>query len=132
MARSPQTEVIHLDTHVVCWLYAGSVELLSVRARDAIERGQLATSPIVRLELQFLFEIGRIVAGPDEVLASLGREIGLITASTSFDEVVTSAQSLNWTRDVFDRLIVAGSAVARAPLVTKDRLIRRHHKEAIW
>jgi PIN domain nuclease of toxin-antitoxin system len=38
----------------------------------------------------------------------------------------------HWTRDPFDRLLV-GHALARgAPLLTKDRLIRRHFRQAIW
>ena len=47
MARAPATEVVHLDTHIVCWLYEGRTDLLSETARDAVERGQLGVSPIV-------------------------------------------------------------------------------------
>ena len=54
MARSRKRRLIHLDTHVVCWLYAGRLELLSPAARGAIERATLAVSPMVGLELQYL------------------------------------------------------------------------------
>lgn len=132
MARAPEAEVVHLDTHVVCWLYEGHIDLLSQPARDAMEHGQLAVSPIVDLELQLLYEIGRIVKGPETVLVALGREIGLQVASTAFAEVVAAARRLHWTRDPFDRLIVAGAALASAKLVTKDRLIRRHYAASLW
>ena len=132
MARAPQAEVVHLDTHIVCWLYEGRVDLLSATARDAIERGQLVASPIVDLELQLLYEIGRILKGPETVLATLAREIGLQMAANGFREIVAAARRLKWTRDPFDRLIVAAAALGAAKLVTKDRLIRRHYAAALW
>jgi len=39
---------------------------------------------------------------------------------------------MDWTRDVFDRLIAAESAATEVPLITKDRTIRAHHKLSIW
>jgi len=39
---------------------------------------------------------------------------------------------MDWTRDVFDRLIAAESAATDIPLITKDRTIRAHHKLSIW
>jgi PIN domain nuclease of toxin-antitoxin system len=37
--------------------------------------------------------------------------------------VVTQAMPLSWTRDPFDRLIVATAILHRAPLVTRDERI---------
>jgi len=39
---------------------------------------------------------------------------------------------LSWTRDAFDRLIVAQAALDRAALVTRDRLILKHYPKALW
>jgi PIN domain nuclease of toxin-antitoxin system len=39
---------------------------------------------------------------------------------------------MDWTRDVFDRLIAAESMAMDIPLITKDRAIRAHHKLSIW
>ena len=47
MARAAKTEVVHLDTHVVCWLYEGRADLLSMAARETVERANLVTTPIV-------------------------------------------------------------------------------------
>ena len=45
---------------------------------------------------------------------------------------VEAAERLSWTRDPFDRLIVAQASLAGAPLVTKDRMIRKHFAKAAW
>ena len=132
MARTPQAEVVHLDTHVVCWLYAGRSDLLSATVVDALERGQLFVSPVVDLELQLLYEIRRISKGPQVVLAALGREIGLEVTAPPLPRVVATARALGWARDPFDRLIVAEALLTSATLITKDRLIRRHCAAALW
>ncbi len=42
------------------------------------------------------------------------------------------AETLQWTRDPFDRLIVATSQATGIPLLTKDRNILANFKLAIW
>ena len=132
MARPRKPRLIHLDTHVVCWLYEGRVDLLSRAARDAIERGALAISPMVGLEVQYLREIGRLKHGARRILAALRRELGLALSDFPFATVAARAQTLTWTRDPFDRLIAAEAAVARARLVTRDDSLRRHFPSALW
>jgi PIN domain nuclease of toxin-antitoxin system len=132
MARIGQSQVVHLDTHIVCWLFEGRTDLLSEPARQALEEGQLFVSPIVTLELQYLFEIKRITKRPEVVLASLREDIDLDMAPQSFDSIVKEATGLAWTRDPFDRLIVAAAMVAHASLVTKDSSIHKHCPNAIW
>ncbi|HWL59958.1 MAG TPA: PIN domain-containing protein [Microbacteriaceae bacterium] len=115
---------LHLDTHVVVWLAAGEVHRIpaATRARLAVE--PLRVSPMVKLELAYLREIGRIAASPDEILAELGRSIGLATDGTAFIDVVASAMHLDFTRDAFDRLILAQAITVDALLVTKDERMR--------
>lgn len=132
MARTGQPQVIHLDTHIVCWLFEGRTDLLSEAARQALEEGHLFVSPIVILELQYLFEIKRVIKRPDAVLAGLRKDLDLDTAPQSFDSIVRHAIGLAWTRDPFDRLIVAAAMVAHAGLVTKDATIHKHWANAIW
>ena len=132
MARTEKPGLIHLDTHIVCWLYEARIDLLSEPARAAIERGRLFVSPIVDLELQYLYEIGRINKGPTAILAALASEIGLAVDSQPLTSIVGRARELSWTRDPFDRLIVAGARLAGGRLVTKDTLIRKHCKSALW
>ena len=52
--------MIHLDTHVVVWLYQGDVKKLSQRAQQLIEDNDICISPMVMLEIEYLFEIKRI------------------------------------------------------------------------
>lgn len=115
---------LHLDTHVVVWLAAGEARRIpeATRARLAVE--PLRVSPMVKLELAYLREIGRITASADEILAELGRSIGLATDGTPFIDVVAAATRLGFTRDAFDRLILAQATAVGAQLVTKDERMR--------
>ena len=132
MAKRTES-VIYLDTHVVAWLYDALVSRLSKAAEEAIERSSvLAASPMVRLELQYLHEIGRILAPPSEILAELRQSIGLRESDPSLSVVVDSALGIDWTRDTFDRLIVAEAQHANAALVTKDLRMRDNYDRAIW
>lgn len=122
----------YLDTHVVAWLFAGHVDLVSATARRAIEEHDLLISPMVALELQYLLEVKRVTQPPDVVLGALQTEIGLRVCAEPFPAVARLAVEHTWTRDPFDRLIVAQAALREAPLVTKDTGIRRHYRQATW
>lgn len=124
--------MIYLDTHVVVWLYAGLVRKLSQIAKNLIRRNDLLISPMVRLELSFLYEIGKIKASPQTVLAELETSIGLQEAKRDFRDVIRHARHLSWTRDPVDRIITAYAALDERMLLTSDREIRQHYKNARW
>jgi PIN domain nuclease of toxin-antitoxin system len=124
--------MIFLDTHVVVWLYQGDKARFSYLAMQLLDSEELVLSPAVELELQYLFEIGRITSRGGEILAYLGRTIGLQVNECSFKSLVGSALDLSWTRDPFDRLICAHAALHSAPLITKDEKILRHYRHARW
>ena len=123
---------VYLDTHIALWLYAGQTERISTRAANLINHERIGVSPMVLLEMQYLQEIGRIAAAPRSVIADLKRRLGLTVEDRSMDTVTEGALSLTWTRDVFDRLIVAQAALDGAELVTSDQLIRKHYPKAVW
>jgi PIN domain nuclease of toxin-antitoxin system len=125
--------VIHLDTHVAAWLYA-KVELHRIPSglRDRLETEPLAVSPIVRLELGLLHEIGRLTVPAGRVLGELARAIGLAVDPSPFPDVVEAAEGLTFTRDPFDRLIGAQAIVAGAALATADRAMRSNLPVAVW
>ncbi|HEX7669539.1 MAG TPA: hypothetical protein VF395_08150, partial [Polyangiaceae bacterium] len=52
--------MIHVDTHVLVWLYGGEVEELTDLGRALIENEEVFASPMAVLELEFLHEIRRI------------------------------------------------------------------------
>lgn len=132
MARAPEPRLVYLDTHIACWLYEGRIDLISEPAATAIEGGRLRVSPIVDLELQYLYEIGRLTKGPADILPVLARELGLEVGTEPFARVVLEARKLGWTRDPFDRLIVAETVLTEALLVSKDSLIREHCAAVVW
>lgn len=125
--------VTYLDTHVVAWLYQSGANLLSARAIEAIESAaDLRISPMVRLELQYLFEIGRVREPSVGVVDDLASSLGLRVCDRPFADVALEAERFTFTRDPFDRLIVAQAALADAPLVTRDDGIRQAYERACW
>lgn len=124
--------VVYLDTHVVAWLFAGSTDLMSGKARQLIRTHDLVISPMVRLELQYLYEIGRAKAGAEAVIGDLRRSIGLSYCARPFTQIIETAERFSWTRDPFDRIIVAQAAIGRNLLITKDESLLKHYKNAVW
>lgn len=125
--------MIYLDTHVVAWLYAGGGGAIPESVALRLEASEdIRISPMVRMELQYLFEIGRVAERPLPVLDALGAALGLILCNAPFGAVVRQAEDECWTRDPFDRLIVAQARLVDAPLVTKDATIHEHYALATW
>lgn len=122
----------YLDTHVLVWLYLPRIELLSRRARSLIEAGDLLVSPMAVLELELLHEIGRLRVGAWDVLEGLQRQLVLQVCDLSFPEVALEASRQRWTRDPFDRIIVAQAALRERVLVTRDESMRQHYEHAKW
>jgi PIN domain nuclease of toxin-antitoxin system len=117
---------------VVGWLYEGADERIPNAARRLIESGEPFVSPIVELELTYLYEVRRVTKPATAPLGALRKSIGLQTADVSLSALTDAATELSWTRDPFDRLIAAQAIVADAPLVTADRTILEHLPLAVW
>ena len=125
--------MIYLDTHVVLLLYDKELGKIPQKAVEAIEKADdLRISPIVLLELQYIYEIKRIRYVPKIIVDFLARTINLSVCDLPFPDAVAAATALGWTRDPFDRLIVGHALAQGAKLVTKDRLIRENHTQTIW
>lgn len=78
----------YLDTHVVAWLYATGAEMLSLRAARAVANDDLHISPMVRLDLRYLHEIGRLREAPQPVIEELTAKLGLRICPAAFSAVV--------------------------------------------
>ena len=87
---------------------------------------------MVRLELQYLYEIGRVAQPPLPVIDALQSNLGLIVCDAAFPAIVRAAESQTWTRDPFDRLIVAQASLFEASLVTKDFTIQANYPHTLW
>lgn len=124
--------MIYLDTHVLIWLYEGLLNKFPAKAFQQLENNKLLISPMVQLELEYLYEIKRIACQANEILNELIVKLGLAFSDESFKQVIYKATQLNWTRDPFDRIIVATAALEDSPLLTKDSKINNHYPYAIW
>lgn len=125
-------EVTYLDTHVVIWLFGGERHRLSSAATEQIRNEELLVSPAVVLELQLLHEMKRLRAVAVKVIERLSSEIGLAVCRLPFTSVLEHAVEQSWTRDPFDRLIVAQASANDAALVSKDGEIRGNYRRSIW
>lgn len=124
--------IIYLDTHVVAWLYQEKLNKIPQSMLYLITMNQNLISPLVALELTYLYELKRVQEPSDQVIQVLSQEIGLKICDLPFSPVIQSAIQQTWTRDPFDRIIVGQAMVNQCPLVTKDLLIHTHYVHAIW
>ena len=125
--------IAYLDTQVVVWLCQRRIDKLTEVAQRAIEESDLRISPMVLLELQYLHEIKRIRRAPQVLFQQLHTQIGLELCIHPFPSVIGSALFETWTRDPFDRVIVAQArSNASAPLVTSDEKIRKNYSRSVW
>lgn len=122
---------VMLDTHVAVALYEGKTQGLSRAALRAIDREPCCYSPAVLLELELLFEIGRLRHGAQVIAAQLATSLDIGCAGERFADVARAALPLAWTRDPFDRLIVAHAEVLNAPLVSRDAELRAHYSRVL-
>ncbi|MBT9590591.1 MAG: PIN domain-containing protein [Thiobacillus sp.] len=129
MTVSPE---VHLDTQVLVWLYVEPQRFWPAPARLLLNEGRLRYAPMARLELRYLFEIGRIKVTPEVLLSELSAKLGVAESDLPYSRVVDAAEHIDWTRDPFDRLIVAQAMAAGAALVTADHLIRDRFPDAVW
>lgn len=81
--------------------------------------------------MDLLFEIRRIERPGREVLRFLDEQVGVRLAASSFREVAEVASHLAWTRDPFDRVIVAQAELEMARLITLDSKILARFPRAL-
>lgn len=62
----------------------------------------------------------------------LAEDHGVARAEGQIGDVAEYARGFGWTRDPFDRLIVAHALAHRATLLTADETIRAHSRTARW
>nr|WP_295903200.1 PIN domain-containing protein [uncultured Bdellovibrio sp.] len=123
---------LHLDTHVVVWLYAGELRKFSKTLMDKMQKADLFISPPVLYELSMLYQIGKTRDSEDKVLTALSKEIDLQVDNIDSRKLFEKACDFTWTRDPFDRMIVASAEVAQVQLVSRDLHIHDHFKRALW
>jgi len=125
--------IAYLDTQVVAWLGKGQQKSLSKDAIRVIEKADLLISPMVVLELEYMYELNRIKRPALDVLLKLEHELHLRVCDLSFPTIADSALAEKWTRDPFDRIIVAHAKTnGFAALISSDEHIAEHYPRTIW
>ena len=87
---------------------------------------------MVIMELEYLFEIQKVKDNAKNVIDYLTEKINLQLDECGFTELIEYALHETWTRDPFDRIIVAHAKMRNASLVSADREIKKRYKKAIW
>ena len=123
--------MIALDTHIAVWLVSGEITKLSKKALKLIDTAPLSISPLVRLELEYLREIGRILIPAKRVCETLEREFGVTYSDASVLDLIVVAEKESWTRDPFDRLIVADARFRGVPLLSCDKQIAKNFAHTV-
>ncbi len=125
--------MIHIDTHIAIWLFNAERKRLTTAAMDVLAREQMGYSPMVRHELDLLYERKRLPApSPDAILQYMSAAFNAAESQIDFSRLIDKATKLKWTRDPFDRFIVAHAIVDGARLVTADERILEHFQNAVW
>ena len=119
----------YLDTHIAAQLCQGDVRRLSRQAKKLIDSdNDLRISPMVVLELEYLREIGKIRMPAAEIVRALHKDLAVRVCDVPFLRVALQALEEGWTRDAFDRIILAQARMQKAKLITRDeKVLRQYH-----
>jgi PIN domain nuclease of toxin-antitoxin system len=125
--------IAYLDTHVFVYLAENNTRRLTLDAQRLIDKADLLISPIVLLELEVLHEVGRVNLPRHDIHRKLEHEIGLRVCTLPFTHVAEVARDEAWTRDPFDRIIVAQAKANQfAYLISADETIAKHYPRTVW
>jgi PIN domain nuclease of toxin-antitoxin system len=117
-----QKAVILLDTHAAIWLHDHRPRADRLVRADAA----LYVSPATALELQVLAESGRLRLRRDAVPREIMVDDRWVRDDPPAIDWFNMALHISWTRDLFDRLLVAHAKLRRWRLATADALILEH------
>ena len=124
--------IAYLDTHAAIRLAQGRGRI-GRGAAKLMQSADLLVSPMVLVELEYLYEIGRLTLPGKDILQKLGHEVGLRLCELPFADVARAALDEKWTRDAFDRIIVAQAKVnGLALLISSDEKIAEHYPRTVW
>jgi PIN domain nuclease of toxin-antitoxin system len=125
--------IAYLDTNALAWLSDGSLAGLSPRIDRLLQQGDLLFSPMVLLELEYLHEIKRSKRSARDIQRKVEHELGVRLCDLPFPTIASAALDEKWTRDPFDRLIVANAkANGFAWLISADESMRKHYPRTVW
>ena len=115
-----------LDTHFLIWLVLNSKRMARFPWIDRYR--PWGVSPVSFLEIQFLSEVGRLSVRNPEFTDEVMKDGRFTVDDIPLTNLVRHALMLNWTRDPFDRFLVAHSSARRLPFCTTDLAILDHYR----
>ena len=121
--RAKAVVMILLDTNALIWLEQGHARSRALHRSDR----QLYISPASLLELQFLIEAGRIRLR-EGTLEHLVEDDRWLLDDPPAAAWFNRAIEMSWTRDPFDRLLVAHARYRGWRLATADATILKRLK----
>jgi PIN domain nuclease of toxin-antitoxin system len=122
LQRTAETALILLDTNALLWLHRGHP-----RARRLTRAaGKLYVSPASVLELQLLVEVRRLRLTPRASVGDLVKDERWVLDDPPAARWFERALAGGWTRDPFDRLLVAHAELRGWRLATGDTAILAH------
>jgi PIN domain nuclease of toxin-antitoxin system len=125
--------IAYLDTQALVWLSQGSLDDISPNVTRLIQNADLFYSPMVLFELELLYEVKRIKQSARDIQRKVEYELGVRLCDLPFSLIAAAALDEKWTRDPFDRLIVANAkANGFAWLISADEEIRKHYPRTVW
>jgi PIN domain nuclease of toxin-antitoxin system len=125
--------IAYLDTNVVVRLAHGRMRAIGREASRLMTRAELLVSPMVLLELEYLYEIARLMLPARDILLKLEHELSVRLCDLPFADVAKAALDEKWTRDTFDRIIVAQAKLnGLAPLISSDQEMLEHYPRTVW
>ena len=108
----------------------------SARGGDFVTRSIIPCQSLFHqsiVELEFLFEVSRIKLPSRDVQLKVEHEIGVRVCDLSFPLIANLVVDEKWTRDPFDRTIVAQAKTnGLAFLVSADEEMGKHYPRTIW
>jgi PIN domain nuclease of toxin-antitoxin system len=125
--------IAYLDTNILVWLAEGSLAGLSPKVDKLLQQADLFFSPMVLLEMEYLYEIKRSKRPARDIQNKVEHELGVRLCDLPFAVIASAALDETWTRDPFDRLIVANAkANGFAWLISADEQMRKHYPRIVW
>jgi PIN domain nuclease of toxin-antitoxin system len=112
--------MLTLDTHIVVALLNGE---LTEREGELVAGDSLGVSDVVLWELSKLVDLGRLELDFEDVeFRTFLRSVTILPITI---EIARRSTALDFASDPADEIIAATAIVEQAPLLTRDRRIRR-------
>lgn len=125
---------LYLDTHALVWLFERDASRFPAAALTTIETATALWLPAMAMqELEYLHQKGVVTVPASEIYTALNAELNVrLNPTAHFAKIAVAAIDLRWTRDPFDRLIVAEALLCGDKLLSKDALIRANCSISCW